>query len=372
MTRNAEMTEKGSSEIRFRPTAPLENLRSRAALYRELRSFFDGLGFVEATTPVLSRDVVVDRFVESIPVTVPHCWRERDELVSRRFDDAETARRMSETFYLQTSPEFAMKRLVASGMDAIYQLAPAFRRGDRGTSHNVEFTMLEWYRAGDDYSAGRRLLADLVESVAAAFYKRTGIAPQAWSRRRAVERPFGEVFLESTGLDPHRCAIDDLRRFADRRQIACPESYADSDGSTTRDDWIDLVFSEAVQPSLGFDAPMILYDYPASQSQLARVGVVDGCEVARRFELFVCGTELANGYDELLDSGVLRDRIAVVSEERRRDGSPELPRESRLLAAMDAGLPPCSGCALGVDRLLCVLIGADRIDDVVAFPIEIA
>ena len=151
------------SETRFRPTAPLTNLRRRAALYRELRSFFDEKGFVEVSTPALSRDVVVDRFVESIPVVVPRCWQERDDLASRRFDDPETSRRMVETFYLQTSPEFAMKRLVASGMDAIYQLAPAFRRGDCGKTHNVEFTMLEWYRTGDDYSAGRRFLADLVE-----------------------------------------------------------------------------------------------------------------------------------------------------------------------------------------------------------------
>lgn len=372
MTRFIDTNGDASDEIRFRPTASLDNLRRRAALYRELRAFFDERDFVEVSTPTLSRDVVVDRFVESIPVAVSRCWQERDALVARRFDDAETARRMAETFYLQTSPEFAMKRLVASGMDAIYQLAPAFRRGDRGTTHNVEFTMLEWYRVGDDYPTGRRFLADLFEGVARAFYERTSVAPQPWSKRRAIERSFGDVFFDATGLDPHRCAVDDLRRYADRRQIAYPDAYVELDGATTRDDWIDLVFSEAVQPSLGFDAPIILYDYPASQSQLARVAVVDGRAVSRRFEAFVNGLELANGYDELLDSSVLRDRIGVVSEERRRDGSCELPRESRLLAAMDAGLPPCSGCALGVDRLLCALLGTNRIDDVVAFPIEIA
>lgn len=360
------------SETRFRPTAPLTNLRRRAALYRELRSFFDEKGFVEVSTPALSRDVVVDRFVESIPVVVPRCWQERDDLASRRFDDPETSRRMVETFYLQTSPEFAMKRLVASGMDAIYQLAPAFRRGDCGKTHNVEFTMLEWYRTGDDYSAGRRFLADLVENVARAFYARTDVSPQSWSSRSLVMRPFGDVFVEETGIDPHICSIDDLRRFAQRNRIAYPESYSSPENPATRDDWIDLVFSEAVQPNLGFDAPVLLYDYPATQSQLARVDVVEGRPVARRFELFIQGLELANGYDELLDPSVLRDRIAVVAEERRRDGSPELPRESRLLAAMDAGLPPCSGCALGVDRLLCVLLGTDRIADVVAFPVEIA
>ena len=222
------------SETRFRPTAPLTNLRRRAALYRELRSFFDEKGFVEVSTPALSRDVVVDRFVESIPVVVPRCWQERDDLASRRFDDPETSRRMVETFYLQTSPEFAMKRLVASGMDAIYQLAPAFRRGDCGKTHNVEFTMLEWYRTGDDYSAGRRFLADLVENVARAFYARTDVSPQSWSSRPLVMRPFGDVFVEETGIDPHICSIDDLRRFAQRNRIAYPESYSSPENPATR------------------------------------------------------------------------------------------------------------------------------------------
>ena len=116
----------------WRPTAPLENLRRRASLYRTIRRFFDRLGFIETTTPFLSRDSVVDRFVEPISVRVPLCWGEKDDFAERRFGDVETARREATTFYLQTSPEFAMKRLIAAGMDAIYQLAPACRRGDRG------------------------------------------------------------------------------------------------------------------------------------------------------------------------------------------------------------------------------------------------
>ena len=145
--------ERQRSTIRFRPTAPLENLRRRAVLYRILRSFFDARNFVETSTPTLSRDVVVDRFVEAIPVKLNKSWRECDDFSSTRFYSPEVARREETTFYLQTSPEFAMKRLLAAGMDAIYQLAPAYRQGDRGTLHNVEFTMLEWYRKGDDYES---------------------------------------------------------------------------------------------------------------------------------------------------------------------------------------------------------------------------
>ncbi|MGI6401543.1 MAG: EF-P lysine aminoacylase GenX [Thermoguttaceae bacterium] len=361
-----------TSPTAFRPAAPLENLRRRATLCRLLRAYFDSRGFIEVATPTLSRDVIVDRFVEAIEVVVPRCWQEPDDHASQRFPDPETARDKASTFYLQTSPEFAMKRLVAAGMTAIYQLAPAFRRGDRGERHNVEFTMLEWYRAGDGYRDGRALLADLVENVARDFYAKTDVEAPPWSHHRTVERPFADVFGDATGLDPHVCTIAELRRFADNRAIPYPESYAQPDSPATRDDWLDLIFSEAVQPNLGFDAPVTLYDYPATQSQLAQTSFVDEREVARRFELFISGLELANGYDELLDPKILRDRIAVVSEERACDGSPALPRESRLLAAMDASLPPCSGCALGVDRLLCALLGTTQIDDVIAFPIEFA
>lgn len=366
-----------STPYRFRPTAPLENLRRRAALYRSLRAFFDAQDFVEVSTPTLSRDVVVDRFVESIPVKLDRCWQESDDLAYARFPSKELSEENSTTFYLQTSPEFAMKRLVASGMNAIYQLAPAYRRGDRGELHNLEFTMLEWYRLGDDYLAGREFLASLIRRVAQDFYQRVGL--KMLERFQNVEeRTFGGVFFEYTGLDPHDAASEDLRAFADERGIPYPDSYADPDGAANKDDWLDLVFSDAVQPNLGKDAAVILYDYPASQSQLANAGeAVDPRTgktrvVSRRFELFVNGVELANGYDELLDPAVLRDRIAVTTEERKHDGSPELPRESRLLAAMDHGLPQCSGCALGVDRFLLTLLDSMKIDDVIAFPIELA
>lgn len=377
----------------WRPTAPLENLRRRAILYRTIRRFFDRLGFIETTTPFLSRDTVVDRFVEPISARVPFCWSEKDGFADRRFRDSETARREATTFYLQTSPEFAMKRLIAAGMDAIYQLAPACRRGDRGAWHNVEFTMLEWYRRGDDYRAGRRLLAELALGVANEFFAETGLEPKRWAENAVVERTFADVFEEKTGINPHWATCGDLRDFADRAKIAYPESYVvDEDGQAAgdgensevresgaaKDDWLDLIFAEVVQPELGRDAATVVYDYPASQSQLAKTRrELDSdrkktFDVTERFELFVDGVELANGYHELLDASILRARIEATSEERRRDGSGELPRESRLLQAMEAGLPACSGCALGVDRFLAVLLGAKSLDETLAFPIEIA
>ncbi len=389
-----ERIDKGTEA--WRPTAPLENLRRRAILYRTIRRFFDRRAFIETTTPFLSRDTVVDRFVEPISVRVPFCWNEKDGFAERRFRELETARREATTFYLQTSPEFAMKRLVAAGMDAIYQLAPACRRGDRGAWHNVEFTMLEWYRRDDDYRAGRRLLAELALGVANEFFAEIGLESKGWAQNAVVERTFADVFEEKTGINPHWATCGDLRDFADRAKIAYPESYLgeergafasngeDGENSetgekgATKDDWLDLIFAEVVQPELGVDAAVVVYDYPASQSQLAKTRREfdnerkEAFDVTERFELFVDGVELANGYHELLDASVLRARIETTSEERRRDGSGELPRESRLLQAMEAGLPACSGCALGVDRFFAVLIGAKSLDETLAFPIEIA
>ena len=392
MEKTGGMGKERKSEA-WRPTASLENLRRRATLYRAIRSFFDSLGFIETTTPFLSRDTVVDRFVEPISARVPLCWSEKDGLAERRFGDPETARRESTTFYLQTSPEFAMKRLIAAGMDAIYQIAPACRRGDRGAWHNVEFAMLEWYRRDDDYRSGRRLLADLTLDVANRFWAETELEPKRWAQNAVVERTFADVFEEKTGINPHWATCGDLRDFVDRAKIAYPESYLGAENEAvagngengeegrtgaTKDDWLDLIFAEVIQPGLGVDAATVVYDYPASQSQLAKTRrefdneQQKAFDVTERFELFVDGIELANGYHELLDASVLRARIEATSEERRRDGSGELPRESRLLQAMEAGLPPCSGCALGVDRFFAVLIGAKSLDETLAFPIEIA
>ncbi|MBQ5790471.1 MAG: hypothetical protein IIW01_09290, partial [Thermoguttaceae bacterium] len=198
---------------------------------------------------------------------------------------------------------------------------------------------------------------------------------------------FADVFEEKTGSNPHWATCDELRDFADRAKVAYPDSYVveengenceAGESGATKDDWLDLIFAEVVQPELGVDAATVVYDYPASQSQLAKTRQEfdnerqKAFDVTERFELFVDGIELANGYHELLDASVLRTRIEATSEERRRDGSGELPRESRLLQAMEAGLPACSGCALGVDRFFAVLIGAKSLDETLAFPIEIA
>lgn len=322
----------------FLSTASPEKLRRRAELLKELRMFFDSRGFFEVQTPILSHDVLIDRHIEPIEVTYS-----------------------GETLFLQTSPEFAMKRLLASGCERIYQITPAFRRGDRGDGHNVEFTLLEWYRVGDGYREGRAFLSDLAEAVL--------------GRGPANGRTFEDVFIENLGLNPHTADTDSLRGAADRFAKAYPESFLDSDAPASRGDWLDFLFTETIQPKLGRDTPTIVYDYPALDAQLARTRAVvfaDGQNghVAERFELFVDGVELANGYHELTDANELRRRFEETARQRRWSGQKELPTQSRLLTAMENGLPPSSGCALGVDRLLMIRLGAARIDEVIAFPIE--
>ena len=311
----------------------IENLQCQATVLQKIRRFFDDLGFIEVRTPVLSADSIVDRYVEPLTLsdtTLP------------------TNHHGTKTYYLQTSPEFAMKRLLAAGMNAIYQITPVFRQGDRGSMHNVEFTMLEWYRVGDDYRTGINLLDQFVQAVL---------------KKNVVQCSFRNIFREYTGIDPFRTTAEQFQTFAESQNISFPDGL-DAEG------WIDVIFSELVQPSL--DA-VIVYDYPAFQSQLAQTRTEsDGVTVTERFELFIDGSELANGYHELLDAAELRRRFQKTNEKRLADGKPAIPVESRLISAMESGLPTCCGTALGLERLFMVQCGADSIDEVFAFPIEIA
>ncbi len=320
------------------PTASWPHLRRRAELLRAVRDWFSARGFLEVETPILSADIVVDRHLDPLSAVL--------------FDDPrrpEAGRRL----WLQTSPEFAMKRLLAAGAEAIFQVSRVFRGGERGALHNAEFTMVEWYRRGDNMAEGIGLLDELCQAM-------LGAGP-------AERLTYGEAFARHVGLDPHTATVTALEAAAEARGIAVPPGFADAG----HDDWLDLLLVELVQPHLGQGRPTILYDYPATQAALARVRGANP-PVAERFELFVGGIELANGYHELLDAAELRRRNALANDQRARDGKPRLPEESRLLAAMELGLPECTGVALGFDRLVMVAVGAKTLAEVVAFPIELA
>jgi len=307
-------------------------LKLRATLLGKLRRFFDERGFLEVETPILSADVVVNRHLEPFAVEV-------GEGAARR------------TMWLQTSPEFAMKRLLASGGAALYQVTHAFRRGEQGRLHNPEFTMAEWYRAGDDLHAGMQLLGELCDEL-------LGL-------EAAEPISYQDAFRRHAGLDPHAAGVAELDAALKRRERAAPESL----GRDDRDAWLDLVLVELVEPELGRSRPQILYDYPASQAALACVRPGPPA-VAERFELYVRGIELANGYHELLDPAVLRERNRINNQARLSDGKQALPEDSRLLAAMEAGLPSSSGVALGFDRLVMLAADAESLAEVLPFPFD--
>jgi elongation factor P--(R)-beta-lysine ligase len=240
---------------------------------------------------------------------------------------------------------------LAAGGQAIYQITRSFRAGEIGPLHNPEFTILEWYRAGDGLAEGMRLLSDL----AATFFE----------CQPAEAITYADAFGAALSIDPLRASTTELAAAARRGGQNIPDSLATGD----RDAWLDLLLAECVQPGLGRGRPTIVHDYPASQAALARLKP-EQPEVAERFELFYQGIELANGYVELLDPTVLRARAAEANRHRVADGRPALPEESRLLEAMAAGLPPCSGVALGFDRAVMLASGAKSIAEVIAFPIE--
>jgi lysyl-tRNA synthetase class 2 len=253
--------------------------------------------------------------------------------------------------WLQTSPEFAMKRLLAAGAKAIYQISRVFREGEQGALHNPEFTMVEWYRAGDAMAEGMRFTSDLAEIML--------------GRGPARQISYREAFIEHAGVDPHSSDTAALIAATGKQGIQPPASLARDD----RDGWLELLLIERVQPHLGLDRPVLLYDYPATQAALSLIRN-DDPPVAERFELYVSGIELANGYHELLDPEELRLRNRENNRRRAAEGKPALPEQSRLLAAMESGLPPAVGVALGFDRLVMLVAGAKTLADVIAFPFD--
>ncbi len=317
----------------WRPTATVEALRIRAGVLATIRGFFAHRGVLEVETPALGAATVTDVHLES--------------LTSRFVGPGDPKGR---TLHLQTSPEFHMKRLLAAGSGPIWQLCRAFRDGEAGRRHNPEFTILEWYRTGWDH---HRLMDEVDELLGVVL-----------GTRRGLRLTFAEAFQEHAGLDPHRAPADQLRdRAHELLGTELPALGQDRDG------WLQLLFSRVLEPALGRGRPAFVHDFPATQAALARIRPGDP-PVAERFEVFVDGVELANGFHELGDPSEQRRRFVSDLETRQRSGRPLPEPDERLLAALDKGLPDCAGVALGVDRLVMLKAGATDISQVIAFPID--
>ncbi|WP_019603318.1 EF-P lysine aminoacylase EpmA [Teredinibacter turnerae] len=313
----------------WQPTATMDALARRAQMIQQVRSFFAARSVLEVDVPVIGRATVTDLNLDSLCVT--HAVGSAGSTLSG---------------YLQTSPEFFMKRLLAAGSGDIYYLGKAFRADESGRIHNPEFTMLEWYRCAMD----DRALSDEVVSLCRAIQPSVDV----------VVTEYGAVFEQHTGLNPHTCSTETL---ADYARAHLGVDWFDE----PRGLWLDLLFTHCVEPQLG-DGLVVIRDFPACQCALARV-VPDetGVPVARRFEVYWGGIELANGYWELVDAQEQRARFMQDNKARVAQGKPEIALDNDFLAALDAGLPECAGVALGIDRLLMCASGCSQIGEVMSF-----
>ncbi len=316
----------------WRPTARWAALRRRAELLATVRRFFAQRQVLEVETPLLAAAGVTDLHLHSLTTEV-----ELDGAARRR--------------YLQTSPELAMKRLLAAGSGPIYQICKAFRDGEAGGRHNPEFTILEWYRPGFDHHA---LMGEIDELLSTCL----GTSP-------GERLTYRELFQRSLGLDPLTADTDQLRAAA-AALGPIPEGFE----TASVDDWLLWLLAEAVEPGLGRQRPTFVHGFPASQAALARLDESTDPPTAERFEVWVEGVELGNGFHELTDPVEQRRRFAADLRSRRRRGLGEPPIDERFLAALGHGLPPSAGVAIGFDRLVMLATDARRISEVLAFPVD--
>ena len=302
--------------------SPKDLLRVRAGLLAKIREFFANRGLMEVDVPVIGPSTVSDPHIESLSLILG-----------------------GKAYFLQSSPEYFIKKLLAQGCDSLYYLGKAFRCEELGSRHNPEFTMLEWYRLGFSDT-------ELMQEVSELFsFLKLDISMQRFT--------YAQVFETWVGVDPHGASVEQLRDLA--KQLL-DVTWAEDD----KNFWLDLLFTHLVEPKL--QAPTIVYDYPASQAALAKIGLdVMGQEVAKRFEVYWQGIELGNAYWELTDADELYRRFSEDNKKRQAMGKNPIALDKKFLRAHQDGLPECAGIAMGVDRLLMCIIGAKNIRDVMPF-----
>lgn len=314
--------------LNWQPTASLATMRLRAQLYQEIRQFFMARGVLEVETPIFSSGSVPEPSIEPFSTIY----------------QGDTTKR----FFLQTSPELAMKRLLAAGSGAIFQISKVFRDGEQGRWHSPEFTLLEWYRPGFKQ-------VNLIQEVDELLQITLHTTP-------AQVLTYSEIFEKHTGLHPLSTKMSILRQYIKQFGIEQTQLW-------DRDSCLQLIISHQIEPQLGHDSPMVITDFPATQAALARKKI-ENPELAERFEFYVQGVELANGFDELTDAVEQRQRFEQDLNKRKASNLPTHPLDERFLAALEAGLPACAGVALGIDRLLMLMTGASHINEVLTFAIE--
>jgi lysyl-tRNA synthetase class 2 len=322
------------SKNNWQPSGSVENLKKRADIIDKIRSFFKSRQVLEVETPLLSHATITDAHVESIPVSNFSAQTQKNKPF----------------LYLQTSPEFAMKRLLAAGYPSIFQMGKVFRLEECSERHNPEFTMLEWYRLGFNHH-------DLMNEIDELLQYTLGTS-------KAERISYHELFQRHLQMNPHTASIEALKKCAIDNNIQLVGLFAPE--NLDRDDWLNLLLTHLLEPTL--QKPTFLYGYPTSQAALAKIE--NG--VAARFELYINGLELANGFYELSDVQEQRKRIANDLAVRRANGLHEPQVDENFLSALEAGLPECAGVALGVDRLIMIALGETDIKKVLSFGFGVA
>lgn len=299
----------------------------RAQLLEKIRYFMRERNILEVDTPILSTASISDPNIQSVSASLSN-------------------RQHAQPFFLSTSPEFCMKRLLACGSGAIYQITKVFRDDEIGRLHQPEFSMLEWYQPGYDHH-------DLMDEVSALLVC-LGLTP-------AQQNTYENAFREYLDINPHKASISELQTLASNLGL--------NGESSERSILLEFIFSHSVSPNLGQKIPLLLYNYPVCQAALARISV-DELPIAERFELFINGMEIANGFHELTDANEQRRRFELENQLRHQRGSAEVAVDEQFLSALEAGLPDCAGVAIGLDRLLMVLSDKQQISEVMTFPLR--
>ncbi len=318
-----------NNTLDWQPTTSREVLIARAEMLSKIRDFFKSKKVIEVDTPALSQGTVTDVYLESMT----SCCNSVED--------------GSRTLYLQTSPEFAMKRLIAAGSGCIYQICRAFRDDESGRVHNPEFLLLEWYRMEYDHF---QLMSEMDELLGLVL-----------GTKKAHKVSYQQLFMDYLQFDPLTASTDDIQHLVLKKINGLKLD--------DRDQMLQVLFSSLIEPSIAKNRPLMVFDYPASQSALARLSTSDQ-RVAERFEVYYRGVELANGFHELTHEGEQRQRFLNDNLQRKATGKEEKPLDERFLSAIGSGLPDCSGVALGLDRLLMLLLQKESIVEVMPFPIN--
>jgi lysyl-tRNA synthetase class 2 len=335
------------SSSTWRASASIDSLKKYAQILQDIRAYFQRQDVLEVCVPCIASRTSPATHLDSIKVENP--------LFDHPADSLEGGPEL--TFFLQTSPEFFMKRLLCGGSGPIYRMGSSFRRGELSRRHNPEFTMLEWYRPDWHY---HQLMDDVERLVISIFGDLN------------IERiSYQALFFEYTELDPHSAEVSLLAQFAQQKLgYQSPEPTGMPGSEQAKNELLELIFSGYIIPKT-CQRSLFVFEFPAGQAELSETAVDKfGNIVAHRFELYLKGIELANGYQELTDVGELQRRFNLWNEQRKQLGKKVIEPDSQLMAAQQQGLPSCSGVAMGVDRLVMCLLGSAHISDVLAFPID--